>query len=202
MTLFERFLKRVFDVLVSGAALFILWPVILVAWILATRDTGASGMFHQERVGRNGKVFTVHKIRTMKAATGTTITTQNDTRITPLGAKLRRCKIDELPQLWNIIKGDMSLVGPRPDVPGYADYLTGEDREILFLRPGITGPATLKYREEEIILANVDDPERYNDEVIWPDKVRINREYLHNYSLMRDIRYLLATAHLIDQGVV
>ena len=130
---------------------------------------------------------------TMRAVGGSTVTTANDARITPLGAKLRRYKLDELPQLWNVLKGDMSFVGPRPDVPGYMDRLEGEDRELLQLRPGITGPATLKYRDEEQLLAAQDDPQVYNDTVIWPDKVAINRTYLQNWSLMNDLRLIKKT---------
>ena len=194
-------IKRTFDVTVSAISLFFLWPVILGAWVLAGRDTQASGLFRQERIGRHGVPFTVYKIRTMRMNSGSTVTMRGDARITPLGARLRRLKIDELPQLWNVLKGDMSLVGPRPDVPGYMDALTGEESALLELRPGITGPATLKYRDEETLLAAADDPQTYNDEVIWPDKVRINLEYMNEYSLGKDFRYLLATAHLIDHGV-
>ena len=124
---------------------------------------------------------------------GTTVTTDNDPRITPLGKLFRKTKIDELPQLLNVLVGDMSLVGPRPDVPGFADKLEGEDRIILSVRPGITGPATLKYRNEEEILAAQEDPERYNLEVIYPDKIKINREYVEHYSFAKDLRYILHT---------
>ena len=121
------------------------------------------------------------------------VSVAGESRITPLGAKLRKYKLDELPELWNVLKGDMSFVGPRPDIPGYADALVGEDREMLQLRPGITGPATLKYRNEEELLASVEDPQKYNDEVIFPDKVRINRYYLHHYSFWLDIKMIFAT---------
>lgn len=201
MTCADRCFKRSFDLAVSIPALLLLWPLIGVTWFMAYRDTGASGLFTQTRIGKDGKPFTVMKLRTMRINEGSTVTTHGDARITPFGAKLRKYKLDELPQLWNIIKGEMSLVGPRPDVAGYMDRLKCEDREILALRPGITGPATLKYRDEEVLLAQVKNPQRYNDEVIWPDKVRINRDYLHNYSLFRDIRYLLATVHLASHGV-
>ena len=194
-------MKRVFDLAVSLLALGALWPVIAVAWALAARDTGASGFFVQERIGRGGHPFRLVKIRTMLPAAGTTVTTANDSRITPLGRRLRRWKIDELPQLWNVLCGEMSLVGPRPDVAGYLDRLQGADRDLLDLRPGITGPATLKYRDEETILARAEDPERENDEVIWPDKVRINLDYARNYRLGLDIRYILATFRLCDHGV-
>ncbi|WP_147127709.1 sugar transferase [Shimia ponticola] len=193
MTPVDRALKRSFDIVVSALGLAALWPVILVTWALAARDTGASGFFRQERVGRHGKIFRVVKLRTMRAVGGTTVTTANDARITPLGGRLRRYKLDELPQLWNVLKGEMSFVGPRPDVPGYMDKLEGADREILELRPGITGPATLKYRREEDILAEQPDPVAYNDTVIWPDKVRINRAYLANWSLGTDLRLIKET---------
>lgn len=189
----QAFSKRVLDIGVAVVGLILLWPVIVVAIALARGDTGASGLFRQQRIGYGGKPFTVLKIRTMRAVAGTTITTGNDARITPLGARLRGWKIDELPQLWNVLKGEMSLVGPRPDVAGYADRLTGEDRIVLNLRPGITGPATLKYRDEEQILAGQVDPETYNDNVIWPDKVAINRRYYLDYRLRDDFRYIWQT---------
>ena len=193
MTSFQSSLKRTFDLVFAASGLAVLWPVILVTWALARRDTGATGFFLQERVGQNGKIFKVIKLRTMYATEGTTVTTAKDHRITPLGAKLRRWKLDELPQLWNVLKGEMSLVGPRPDVPGFLDRLQGEERAILRLRPGITGPATLKYRDEEEILARVPDPEAYNATVIWPDKVRINLAYLRDWSLAGDVRLIFRT---------
>jgi len=193
MTPVQAALKRVFDAGAAAVGLAFLWPVIAIAIILARKDTGASGLFRQQRIGRDGKPFIVIKIRTMRAIAGTTITTGNDARITPLGARLRRWKVDELPQLWNVLKGEMSLVGPRPDVVGYADRLTGGDRVVLKLRPGITGPATLKYRNEEELLASQADPQFYNDEVIWPDKVSINRRYYLNYRLRDDFRYIWLT---------
>lgn len=193
MQAYQRILKRGFDVGVAGLGLLISWPVIAVCVLLARRDTGASGIFKQERIGRHAKPFTVYKIRTMRAVEGTTVTTSGDARITKLGAKLRRWKLDELPQLWNVVKGEMSFVGPRPDVAGFADTLDGEDRAVLELRPGITGPATLKYRDEETILAGQADPERYNREVIWPDKVAINRDYLENYRFLGDLALIWRT---------
>lgn len=189
-------IKRLFDIIFSLTGLVLLGWIILVAFILATIDTRKNGFFTQERIGKNGKIFKVIKIRTMRELPGfdTTVTTQRDPRITRLGAVLRKTKIDELPQLINVLLGQMSFVGPRPDVPGYADKLPEEDRRvILSVRPGITGPATLKYRAEEEILATVDDPETYNREVIFPDKVRINREYVENYSFINDLRYIWAT---------
>ena len=149
----------------------------------------------QRRVGRNAKVFNVIKIRTMKPVVNLNInvTTSDDIRITTLGKLLRKAKIDELPQLVNVLLGQMSFVGPRPDVPGFADKLEGEDRAVLSVRPGITGPATLKYRNEEELLASINDPEAYNNEVIYPDKVSINLAYIKNYSLSSDIKCILST---------
>ncbi|MDE6288938.1 MAG: sugar transferase, partial [Muribaculaceae bacterium] len=148
----------------------------------------------QKRVGLNGKLFTMYKFRSMTVGHGgSSVSVAGESRITPLGAKLRKYKLDELPELWNVLIGDMSFVGPRPDVPGYADQLSGADREVLKLRPGITGPASLKYRDEEELLANQSDPQKYNDEVIFPDKVSINRYYLHHYSFIKDIQMIFCT---------
>lgn len=150
--------------------------------------------FVQERIGKDGKPFRIHKFRTMVVHhNGSTTSVAGESRITPLGAVLRRYKLDELPELWDVLIGNMSFVGPRPDVPGYADKLSGEDREILCLRPGITGPASLKYRHEEELLSTVENPQQYNDEVIFPDKVRINRYYLHNQSFVSDMQIIIAT---------
>ena len=190
-------LKFIFDRVVSFVGLVVLSPVLLIIGVLIRlKMPGGPVIFTQTRVGRGGRHFTIYKFRTMTAAGSediSTVTVAGSPRITPLGAGLRKFKLDELPELWNVLKGDMSFVGPRPDVPGYADALTGEDREVLRLRPGITGPATLKYRDEEGLLATVDDPQKYNDEVIFPDKVRLNRYYLHHYSFIMDIKLIFAT---------
>ena len=198
-------LKFVFDRIFSLLGLMSLSSVLLVvALLIRVKMPDGPVLFRQVRIGKNGKPFSLVKFRTMaKNPTGDTVTVAGDPRVTPLGAKLRRFKLDELPELWNVLVGDMSFVGPRPDVPGYADALTGEDREILQLRPGLTGLATLKYRNEEELLASVDDPVRYNDEVIFPDKVRLNRLYLHHQSPGLDFRILWATVfnrHLIFRG--
>ena len=188
-------LKRGFDIIGAAFGLAATFWIILPAWALASLDTRKRGFFTQERVGRNGRIFTVIKIRTMREVPGinSTVTTGSDVRITALGRFWRRSKIDELPQLINVFRGDMSFVGPRPDVPGYADKLEGEDRIVLRVRPGITGPATLKYQDEEAILAEQDNPQLYNDEVLWPDKVRLNREYVENWSFGQDMYYLWKT---------
>jgi lipopolysaccharide/colanic/teichoic acid biosynthesis glycosyltransferase len=196
-------LKWLFDRFVALVGLVVLSPVLLVVAVLvAIKTPGGPVIFSQQRVGKEGKLFTIRKFRTMTANHGgSSVSVAGESRITPLGAKLRHYKLDELPELWNVLKGDMSFVGPRPDVPGYADQLIGEDREVLKLRPGITGPATLKYRDEEDLLARVvkegidgyTDSVRYNDEVIFPDKVRLNRYYLKNYSFWSDIKMLFAT---------
>lgn len=198
-------IKWLFDRVVSLVGLLILWPIlVIVAILIKVKMPGGPAFFTQKRVGRNGRLFTMVKFRTMINATNKTwssVSVAGESRITPFGAKLRHYKIDELPELWNVLAGDMSFVGPRPDVPSYADALVGEDREVLKLRPGITGPASLKYRDEEDVLAKVategvdgyTDPVKYNDEVIFPDKVRINRYYLHHYSFIKDIQMIFAT---------
>lgn len=175
--------------------LICLSPVLLVTWILIhVKMPDGPAIFRQKRVGRNGKTFTMYKFRSMSAHHGgSSVSVAGESRITSLGAKLRKYKIDELPELWNVLIGDMSFVGPRPDVPGYADNLEGENRNILRLRPGITGPASLKYRDEEELLAKQENPQEYNDKVIYPDKVRINLYYLSHYSFIMDIKMIVAT---------
>lgn len=185
-----------FDVILAIILLLLTWPILLIAMFIARIDCKSSGLFSQRRIGRHGKPFTIYKIRTMRANDASKegyVTASNDARISKSGAFFRKSKIDELPQLWNIIIGEMSFIGPRPDMPGYADKLSGDDRAVLQLRPGITGPATLKYRNEEDILAAQNDPQAYNDTVLWPDKVAINRAYLDNYSFFEDIRILWRT---------
>ena len=166
----NNMLKYLFDRVAAFAGLLLLWPVMLAVGILIRiRMPGGPVIFKQERVGRRGRMFTMYKFRSMTVShLGSTVSVAGESRITPLGAVLRKYKLDELPELWNVLKADMSFVGPRPDVVGYADKLEAEDRKILELRPGITGPASLKYANEEELLAGVDDPQRYNDEVIFP----------------------------------
>ena len=191
----NRFLKRVFDILVSSMGLLVLWPLLLLGWIAAAASTRANGFFIQKRVGMHGRIFKLLKLRSMRNRPGvqTTVTTRQDPRITRVGSLLRKTKMDELPQLWNVLVGDMSLVGPRPDVPGFADKLTGDDLVVLSIRPGITGPASLEFRDEEELLAKQADPEKYNREVIWPRKVELNRNYVANYSFWMDLVYIWRT---------
>jgi lipopolysaccharide/colanic/teichoic acid biosynthesis glycosyltransferase len=151
-------------------------------------------LFKQNRAGRYGNPFTMYKFRTMIIDHyGSTITVKGENRITSLGAFLRTYKLDELPELWNVLKGDMSFVGPRPDMPEYAERLIGHERLILELRPGITGPATLKYANEEDLLSSIQDPYKYNDEVLWPDKVKLNLSYYYKRSFVGDLRIIIKT---------
>lgn len=187
--------KYLFDRIMALVGLIVLSPVLLVVWMLIrVKMPDGPVVFTQKRVGKDGKLFTMYKFRSMSAHhSGSTVSVAGESRITPLGAKLRRYKLDELPELWNVLIGDMSFVGPRPDVPGYADKLEGDDRRVLQLRPGITGPASLKYRDEEVLLAGQANPQEFNDKVIYPDKVRINLYYLDHYSFLADIKMIFAT---------
>ena len=228
-------LKWLFDRIVAFIGLAVLWPILLVVAILIKiKMPGGPAFFVQKRVGKGGRLFKCYKFRTMipvknyegaEAKKGdkawSTVSVAGDSRITPFGANLRHFKLDELPGLWNVLKGDMSFVGPRPDVPGYADKLVGDDRDVLKLRPGITGPATLKYRLEDEMIAEFVSNQRnhgatelrsyglseaeikgmsdqelavwYNDNVIYPDKVRLNCYYYHHYSFIKDIQMIVCT---------
>ena len=213
-------LKFLFDRIVAFLGLAVLWPVLLmVAILVKVKMPGGPAFFVQKRVGKGGKLFNCHKFRTMKPTPcpslkgrgngqmWSTVSVAGDSRITPLGATLRHYKLDELPGLWDVLIGNMSFVGPRPDVPGYADKLTGDDRDVLKLRPGITGPATLKYRLEDEMIADYvsqkqkegdkRDPQEiaveYNDKVIYPDKVRLNCYYYRHYSFIKDIQMIICT---------
>ena len=202
-------LKWIFDRVVSLVGLLFLWPVLLIVAILVkVKMPGGPAFFVQKRVGLDGKLFGCHKFRTMTVKhNGSTVSVAGDSRITPFGAKLRHYKLDELPGLWDVLRGKMSFVGPRPDVPGYADKLVGDDRDVLKLRPGITGPATLKYRlEDEMIAGYVASRQaagdtrsmqeiavEYNDTVIYPDKVRLNCYYYRHYSFIKDIQMIFCT---------
>lgn len=169
--------------------------LIIIAVIIARRDTKMSGIFKQKRVGQHGKIFKVFKIRSMKNIEGftTTVSTDHDPRITKAGRFWRKTKIDELPQLINVLFGSMSFVGPRPDVPGFADKLEDDDRIILSIKPGITGPASIFFKDEEDLLAKQENPEEYNRNVIWPKKVELNKAYINNYSIFSDIKYIYKT---------
>ena len=205
----DMILKWIFDRVVALIGLLFLWPVLLVVAILVkVKMPGGPAFFVQKRVGKGGKLFNCHKFRTMTVKhNGSTVSVAGDSRITPFGAVLRHYKLDELPGLWDVLIGNMSFVGPRPDVPGYADKLTGDDRDVLKLRPGITGPATLKYRLEDEMISDYvakrqaegdkrpmqEIATEYNDKVIYPDKVRINCYYYRNYSFWKDIEMIFAT---------
>ena len=223
-------LKRLFDIVASLLGLLLIWWIFpIVAFLIHRKMPGGPAFFCQKRVGKNGQLFTCHKFRSMTVKhSGSSVSVAGDSRITPFGAKLRHYKIDELPELWDVLIGNMSFVGPRPDVPGYADKLTGDDRDVLNLRPGITGPATLKYRlEDEMISSFIKDFRHmdyneltvkypqiklsntayvelaekenqvvavwYNDNVIYPDKVRLNSYYYRHYSFWKDIEMIFAT---------
>ena len=202
-------LKWIFDRVVALIALLFLWPVLLIVAILVkVKMPGGPAIFVQKRVGKDGRLFDCHKFRTMMVDHhGSTVSVAGDSRITPLGATLRHWKVDELLGLWDVLVGNMSFVGPRPDVPGYADKLQGDDRDVLKLRPGITGPATLKYRlEDEMISEYVAQKQaqgdtrpmqeiavEYNDNVIYPDKVRLNCYYYRHYSFIKDIQMIVCT---------
>lgn len=201
--------KYLFDRIVSLVGLAMLWPVLLIVAILVrVKMPGGPVFFVQKRVGKGGKLYKCHKFRTMTVKhNSSTVSVAGDSRITPLGAKLRHYKLDELPGLWDVLIGNMSFVGPRPDVPGYADKLIGDDRDVLKLRPGITGPATLKYRLEDEMIADyvarkknegdIRDAQaiavEYNDNVIYPDKVRLNCYYYRHYSFVKDIQMIFCT---------
>lgn len=201
--------KWFFDRIVSLLGLLVLWPVMLVVAVLVkVKMPGGPAFFVQKRVGKDGRLFSCHKFRTMTVNhNGSSVSVAGDSRITPFGAKLRHWKLDELPGLWDVLIGNMSFVGPRPDVPGYADKLEGEERDVLKLRPGITGPATLKYRLEDEMISEyvaqkqrVGDPRpmqeiavEYNDTVIYPDKVRLNCYYYRHYSFLKDLQMIFCT---------
>tara|TARA_A100001035_G_scaffold245887_1_gene214489 strand:- start:1112 stop:1732 length:621 start_codon:yes stop_codon:yes gene_type:complete len=192
---FDSILKRIIDLFASFFGLIILSPVIFFAWLIASFEVKGNGFFSQSRIGKNGKPFRLIKIKTMQTIDNfkSTITTKDDPRITFSGKLFRKTKIDELPQLWNVFCGDMSLVGPRPDVKGFADQLKGDERLILTVRPGITGPASIEFKDEEEILASKSNPEKYNKEVIYPKKVQLNLDYIRNWTLLGDLKYILKT---------
>lgn len=187
-------MKSIFDRIVSFLGLLILFPLFIVIALIIKITSKGPVLFRQKRVGQYGKLFTIYKFRSMVVNNDdTNISVLGDSRITALGKFLRKHKLDELPELWNIFRGDMSFVGPRPDVPGYADRLTGNLKRLLDYKPGITGPATLIYSNEEEMLAKTDNPKKFNDEVLYPEKVRINLEYFENSTFFSDIKIILNT---------
>lgn len=190
-----RIPKRLFDFTAALVGLIVLAPLLFVLAVAVRVTSPGPALFIQARVGRHGRLFRCAKFRTMRVGADAhgTVTTAGDSRITTIGRFLRRWKLDELPQLWNVLTGRMSFVGPRPDVPGYADRLQGDGRKILDLRPGITGPATLLFRDEERLLARARDPQAFNDAVVYPEKLRLNRQYLESGSFWRDLGYIVAT---------
>ena len=182
--------------MLSFGGLLILSPIMLsLSALIKFCEPDEPVFFTQKRVGRYGRLFSIYKFRTMysRQTNKSPVSVLGEERITPVGAFLRKYKLDELPELWNILKGNMSFVGPRPDVPGYADSLQGENRKILELLPGLTGPATLKYRNEEELLAMQENPKKYNDEILFPDKVRINLYYYHHPSMWNDLKIMYCT---------
>jgi lipopolysaccharide/colanic/teichoic acid biosynthesis glycosyltransferase len=187
-------LKRLFDITASIFGLIIFLPVFIVILLLIKIKMPGPVFFKQNRVGRNAELFRMVKFRTMKVNHGgSTISVKGESRITPFGAIMRKYKLDELPEFWNILMGDMSFVGPRPDVPGYADLLKGDDRLLLTVKPGLTGAASLFFSNEEELLANQADPIKYNDEVLFPEKVRINNNYVQNRSFCLDLKIIVFT---------
>jgi lipopolysaccharide/colanic/teichoic acid biosynthesis glycosyltransferase len=194
-------MKRLFDFIIALLGLVILLPFfIVIGFLIKIYDNGPV-FFKQKRAGRHGKLFTICKFSTMIINHGgSTVSVKGEKRITTFGEYLRKYKLDELPELWNVLKGDMSLVGPRPDMPEYANKLIGEEKLILKLRPGITGPATLKYSNEEELLTYAQDPQKYNDEIIWPDKVNLNLTYYYNRSFFGDIILILQTIFICEKN--
>ena len=187
-------LHRVVDIVVSVVGIFASAPLLLLAWIAASRSSRGSGLFLQTRIGRDAKPFQIVKFRTMGAQTqGSTVTTANDDRITKVGRTLRRTKLDEVPQLLNVLRGEMSLIGPRPDVAGFADDLSGDDRVILRVRPGVTGPASILFADEEQLLTQVADPIAFNADTLYPMKTAINRAWIEHGSLIDDMKILTWT---------
>ena len=192
---YSYLIKRLFDIFMSFSGIIILLPVLIIISVILILSFDGPVLYIQTRIGKNGNEFRLLKFRTMKnnSEMKGTITIEGDERVTSIGKVLRKWKLDELPSLWNVLIGDMSFVGPRPDVSGYADKLSFSHKRILKVRPGITGPATLKYANEEKLLANVDDPIKYNDKVIFPDKIKINLDYIDNWSFFNDIRIIFNT---------
>ena len=203
-TPWRRATKRIIDLGVAAVALVVCSPILVVITAVIRLAMGSPVLYTQQRIGSLGRGFRIYKFRTMvqQPDVETTVTTADDERITSVGRFLRRTKLDELPQLWNVVRGDMSLVGPRPDVEGFADLLRGDDRLILRIRPGLTGPASIVFRYEEELLAAQNDPEEYNRSVLFPLKVRLNRAYAQHSTLVDDVRYVLWTLRPPRQATI
>ena len=198
----QESLKRTLDLCVAVPGFIITLPLVLVVLLLATIDTREWGIFSQSRIGLGGRPFRLHKIRSMKTSSTrtTTVTVKDDPRITGFGSIVRKSKLDELPQLWNVIVGEMSLVGPRPDMAGWADALEGDERVILSVRPGITGPASVVFKAEEEILSRQENPDEYNAKILWPAKVKLNVQYVDNWSVVSDMRLMVQTVFGVRDG--
>lgn len=193
--------KRLFDIVVATAGLFLAWPLLLVAFVAIKLDDGGPAIFRQTRVGREGRPFQILKLRTMRVnAPGLSVTAGGDPRVTSVGRWLRRTKLDELPQLWNVLMGDMSMVGPRPEVPRYVDLYTPAQREVLRLRPGITDEASIEFRDEEKLLATANDPEKFYVEQCIPRKIDLNLAYARRASVARDVGVILRTVAVLFRG--
>lgn len=190
---FLKVIKSIFDNLLALVLLIILAIPMFIIWMITTLDTGQNGLFIHERIGKGGKPFKMYKFRTLKGTYDNPITTEQTHQFSKSGKFLMKYKLDELPQLFNILNQTMSFVGPRPDVAGYADQLEGDDRVILSVKPGITGPAQIKYRDEASLLARAENPMELNDQMLWPDKVKINKDYIKNWSLKKDFQILWRT---------
>lgn len=188
-----KIVKIIFDYTLAIVLTVVFAIPMMLMWLISTIETNQNGLFMHNRIGQNGKLFKMYKIRTLKGSYKNPITTDKTHQITRFGKFFIKYKLDELPQLFNILNGTMSFVGPRPDVPGYADELNGSDRLMLTVKPGITGPAQIKYRNENQLLKKSHDPIKLNDEVLWPDKVKINNDYVKNWSFRKDLSYLWRT---------
>ncbi len=192
----QLILKRAMDIVISAAALLVLWPVFALIALAIVADDPGPVFYRQVRVGRGGKPFRIFKFRTMVVGAdkkGLSITVGRDSRITRVGAFLRKTKLDELAQLLNVLRGEMSFVGPRPEVPRYVDLYTPYQRQVLLVRPGITDYASIAYRNENELLAGAKDPERMYIETVMPAKIELNMKYLREISPLADIRLILQT---------
>ncbi|MGQ7945262.1 sugar transferase [Flavobacterium sp. WC2509] len=184
----QRVKKRLFDILFATLTLLFFFWILIIAWIIAIIDTQTNGFFIQKRIGQHGKVFKIYKLRTIQVAKDF-----EEAKISKLGQLLRKFKLDELPQLVNVLKGEMSIVGPRPDIAGYYDLLEGENRKVLSLKPGLTSLASLKYFNEDALLKKQDNPLVYNNEVLFPDKVKMNLDYYYHQSFYTDFKIIVTT---------